>query len=516
MAIKRPSLFLLAALHAALRCAWPHYCLSAHYSLSSAVIPLQLCGKLRIDAMNGIMGSLRHIRQLVAIMLSMMCTTHAFIPPTTTTTLQQQIHERITTTISSAIIFAAVLTSPISIHTHDNNFFIPSIQRSDVMAMTENQQMVADVWFAVSAQYFDQSFNGLGEDGWRAKEKEAIQKVADTGPDDDDLVANAIKDMLSALDDPYTRYLPREKYESLTAYATNNNAGGNSGGIGVQLLEDPRSKNVMVMAINKGSPAAASGVQVGDEIIKVNGESMVGASADVVAAKCRGEAGQKVEIDFIRKSDNGKESKEHMILTRAKVNPNPIETSTFDSKLGKVGLLKVPSFNTDTVSQMVDGIREVSNDGKVDAIAIDLRGNVGGYMPAGVDAAKLFLPARAHIIAEVGNSNMKTYDADGIGADTSTPLYLLVDKRTASASEIFAASLQDNGRATVVGSTNSFGKGRIQNVQPLENGTGVAVTRARYVTPKGRDIHGVGIIPNLKVNNCEAADTAKTCLSDVV
>jgi len=466
--------------------------------------------------MHGIMGSrLRQIRLLVIIFG--ICTTHAFIPPATTTSMQQQIHERITTTISSAIIFAAVLTSPISIHTHNNNnnFNIPSIQRSEAMAMTENQQMIADVWFAVSAQYFDRSFNGLGDDGWRAKEKEAIQKVADTGPDDDDIVASAIKEMLSALNDPYTRYLPREKYESLTAYATNNNAGGNSGGIGVQLLEDPRSKNVMVMAINKGSPAAASGVQVGDEIIKVNGESMVGASADVVAAKCRGEAGQKVEIDFIRKSDNGKESKEHMRLTRAKVNPNPIETSTFDSKLGKVGLLKVPSFNTDTVSQMVDGIREVSNDGKVDAIAIDLRGNVGGYMPAGVDAAKLFLPARAHIIAEVGNSNMKTYDADGIGADTSTPLYLLVDKRTASASEIFGAALQDNQRATVVGSTNSFGKGRIQNVQPLENGTGVAVTRARYVTPRGKDIHGVGIIPNFKVK-CEAADTAKTCLSDVV
>jgi len=468
-----------------------------------------------LNDMHGIMGRLRQIRLLVSIILGI-CTTHAFIPPTTTTTLQQQIHERITTAISSAIIFAAVLTSPISIHTHNNNnFFIPSIQRSEAMAMTENQQMVADVWFAVSAQYFDRSFNGLGEDGWRAKEKEAIQKVADTGPEDEDIVADTIKGMLSALNDPYTRYLPREKYESLTAYATNNNAGGNSGGIGVQLLEDPRSKNVVVMATTKGSPAATSGVQVGDEIIKVNGESMLGSSADVVAAKCRGEAGGKVEIDFIRRNDNGKELKEHMTITRAKINPNPIEASTFDSNLGKIGLVRVPSFNTDTVSQMVDGIREVSNDGKVDAIAIDLRGNVGGYMPAGVDAAKLFLPARAHIIAEVGNSNMKTYDADGIGADTSTPLYLLVDKRTASASEIFAASLQDNGRATVVGSTNSFGKGRIQNVQPLENGTGVAVTRARYVTPKGRDIHGVGIKPNFNVK-CEAADTAKTCLSDVV
>lgn len=139
-------------------------------------------------------------------------------------------------------------------------------------------------------------------------------------------------------------------------------------------------------------------------------------------------------------------------------------------------------------------------------------------MPAGVDAAKLFLPTRAHIIAEVGKpgSPVKTYDADGIGAETSIPVYLLVDKRTASASEIFAAALQDNQRALVVGKTNSFGKGRIQNVQPLENGCGIAVTRARYVTPSGRDLHGVGIIPNKEPSKCEMNDSAQICLADIV
>ena len=381
----------------------------------------------------------------------------------------------------------------------------------------------ADVWFAVTAQFFDQTFNSLGEDGWRAKEREAIQKVADTGPDDDEVVTNAINDMLSSLDDPYTRFLPREKYESLTAYATGGSAGG--GGIGVQLLEDPRTKYVMVMATTPGGPAAISGVQVGDTISKVDGENMQGVSAEVVAAKCRGEAGGKVDIDFVHKSDNGKsvkETTEHMTLTRAKINPNPIEASTFQSSKGKqVGLLRVPSFSTETVSQLVDGLRSVSNNGKgVDAIAIDIRGNVGGYMPAGVDAAKLFLPARSHIIAEVGNSgSIKTYDADGIGAEigAETPIYLLVDKRTASAAEIFTAALQDNKRALVIGKENTFGKGRIQNVQSLANGSGVAVTRARYVTPRGRDLHGVGIIPDKGPSGkCEANDSAVSCLADVV
>ncbi|KAL9189219.1 hypothetical protein ACHAXT_011709 [Thalassiosira profunda] len=420
---------------------------------------------------------------------------------------------------TSAAIIAATLFSPLSIHVDQQIPHAPSlsIERSRALALTENQQFVADVWFAVSAQYFDQSFNGLGEEGWQAKEKEAIQAVADTGPDDEVVVESAIKTMLSALDDPYTRYLPPQKYEALTAYAT----GRSSAGIGVQLLEDPRTKNVMVMATTAGGPAEKAGVRAGDVILKIDGESMEGASAEEVAAKCRGESGGKVDVDYLRMGEDGKKKdakEEHVTLTRAVINANPIQASTFVSDNGKrVGMLRVPSFSTETVSQMVDALRSVEDD-KVDAIAIDIRGNVGGYMPAGVDAAKLFLPARAHIIAEVGKSgsSVKTYDAEGIGAETSLPVYLLVDKRTASASEIFAAALQDNRRAFVVGTTNTFGKGRIQNVQPLENGSGVAVTRARYITPRGRDIHGVGIQPNKKPGRCEANDSAKLCLSDIV
>ena len=109
------------------------------------------------------------------------------------------------------------------------------------------------------------------------------------------------------------------------------------------------------------------------------------------------------------------------------------------------------------------------------------------------------------------------HDADGLGAELEVPLYLLVDRRTASAAEIFACALQDNGRALVVGTT-TFGKGRIQNVQSVGNGSGVAVTRARYVTPRGRDIHGVGIRPNIEKDGtqCGQDDSAAACLADVI
>ncbi|KAL7526422.1 hypothetical protein ACHAWF_001767 [Thalassiosira exigua] len=430
----------------------------------------------------------------------------------------------VATAVASAAVFASALLSPYALRVDpggsDADVSRPpaaSIERCDAAATTEGQRRVSDAWFAATAQYYDPTFNGLGESGWRAKEREAMDAVADAGPDDDGLVEEAIGTMLKALGDPYTRYLSPERYASLTAYATGGNQGG--AGIGVQLLEDPRTKMVTVMATTEGGPAAAGGVRAGGAIVKVDGEGVEGASAEVVAAKCRGEAGKAVDLDVLRGGGDGGSGgpTEHLTLTRAKIDPNPVRTTSFASPGGaKVGALRVPSFTTETVGQMVDALRSLSGS---DALAIDLRGNVGGYMPAGVDAAKLFLPARAHVIAELGKpgSPVRTYDADGVGAETTTPLYLLVDDRTASAAEIFAAALQDNRRAVVVGTTRTFGKGRIQNVQPLEGGGGIAVTRARYVTPSGRDLHGTGIVPDATRpgGTCGADDLARTCLGDV-
>merc|ERR1712238_512219 len=136
-------------------------------------------------------------------------------------------------------------------------------------------------------------------------------------------------------------------------------------------------------------------------------------------------------------------------------------------------------------------------------------------MPAGIDVANLFLPPQARVISEVNKSGRATiYINDGVGSDTSVPLYVLVDKRTASASEILTAALQENNRATVIGS-QTFGKGRIQNIQgPLEDGSGIAVTKAKYMTPNGRDINGVGITPDVK--SCGSNDLPVTCLEGLL
>jgi len=411
----------------------------------------------------------------------------------------------------SLVATVSVVTAPIRIEVQHH---LPSIVWSHATAITESQRQVSDVWWSVSSQFYDQSFNGMGDEGWRQKEVEAFREVEGLGPEDDDLVTSAINKMLSFLGDPFTRYLPPAKFETITNYAT----GKATAGIGVQLLEDPRTKNVRVMAVSKGSPAESSGIKIDDTILGIDGESVEGMTSEYVSKKCRGSPGEKVEVKIMRIDGRAKAIEKTITVIRQTIQQVEVEASTYASNSGKkIGLIKVPSFTTETEKQLVEALRTISSDGNADSVVFDLRGNVGGYMPAGVNSAKLFLPARAHIIAEVdGAMKVKPYDADSVGADLSLPIFILVDKKTASAAEIFTAALQDNRRAIVVGKSNTYGKGKIQNVQSLSNGSGVAVTRARYITPSGRDLNGVGITPNTSPDKCDSTDSAQTCLADII
>jgi carboxyl-terminal processing protease len=391
---------------------------------------------------------------------------------------------------------------------------IIQLQRPAASALTNEQQLVADVWKEVTRQYIDTSYNGLGEDGWRQKRLDAVKKVTDIGPPDtpqkQEQIYATIRTMLSALNDPYTRFLTPEQYESLTVYAK----GSNVGGIGVSLIVDNGGR-IVVAQVTPGSPAEKGGVEAGDVIVEIDGVDIAynGATAEYVAAKCRGEAGSNLNLAVQR--PNKKVT--NLTLTRAKIKNNPVQVSTITVDNKKVGLLKVTAFSQETVSQIVDALRDISKE-RISALAIDLRGNVGGYMPAGVDVAKLFLPPNVRIVSEVDKSGRATiYVADGVGSETEKPLYLLVDKRTASASEILASALQDNNhRATVIGSTATFGKGRIQNVQALEDGSGISVTKAKYITPSGRDIQGKGVTPDRITEACGPDESPVACLTGLI
>jgi carboxyl-terminal processing protease len=417
-----------------------------------------------------------------------------------------------------ALLTATTISTPLTVDVN-LDFSSPeshqtiSIVQSRAFALTEEQLLVDDVWKEVNRQFVDRTFNGLGEEGWRKERLDAVKKVSRVGPDEKEQVYEVIRNMLSSLGDPYTRFLTPDQFESLTAYARGSSVGG---GIGVQLMGDPSSGKIVVINTIKDGPAAKAGVLPGDIIEEVDGKSIEGATAEVVAANCRGEAGTVVSLAIHHGGDGKPDDKlSQLSFTRTQIKSKSVETSTFATSNGKtVGLIKVSSFNQETASTVLDALREV---GRTSAVVVDLRGNGGGYMPAGVDAAKLFLAPKAIVISEIDKSGRATiYINDGVGSETELPLFLLVDKRTASASEIFAAALQDNHRATVVGTT-TFGKGRIQNIQgPLGDGSGISVTKAKYLTPLGNDIHGIGITPDKESTTCGPNDSAAACLTGLI
>jgi carboxyl-terminal processing protease len=443
--------------------------------------------------------------------------------PVRTVEVREGRHQSNEAILTAAALFLTTLAAPVRIQLHvpHHHQSIASIQLARASALSEQQLLVDDVWKEVTRQFVDKTYNGLGETGWRQKRLEAVQKVTNLGPDDSEQVYVTIRTMLKALGDPYTRFLTPDQYEALTAtYARN--APSTSAGIGVQLLLDPRSGHVMILNTVTDGPAAKAGILPGDVVVQVDGIDVQSATAEVVAAMCRGEAGTTVTLTIRHDGTTSSQSATtQLTVARAPIQLKSVESSVFRSKDYKiVGLVKITSFaQQETVSKVIQALKDVKDQG-ASILVLDLRGNAGGYMPAGVEVAQLFLPRQALIMTEWSDrlANSVPYTADGVGADTMDPLYVLVDERTASASEILTAALQDNRRATVVGSAaKTFGKGRIQNVQgPLGDGSGIAITKAKYLTPNGRDIQGVGIVPDFVKTDCEAKVSASTCLEGVL
>lgn len=148
--------------------------------------------------------------------------------------------------------------------------------------------------------------------------------------------------------------------------------------IGVQLLEDPRTKNVRVMAVSKGSPAESSGIKIDDTILGIDGESVEGMTSEYVSKKCRGSPGEKVEVKIMRIDGRAKAIEKTITVIRQTIQQVEVEASTYASNSGKkIGLIKVPSFTTETEKQLVEALRTISSDGNADSVVFDLRGNVG-------------------------------------------------------------------------------------------------------------------------------------------
>ena len=320
-----------------------------------------------------------------------------------------------------------------------------------------------------------------------------------------DEARSEVDKMLSSLGDRYTRYLSPSKYDSMVNAAT-----GNVFGVGVELAMNNENNRVIVGDVELSGPAAKEGIKPNDVVIRVDGVDFTDGKAtpDDVAGSIRGPAGSKVGVTVER---DGKSI--DYILTREPIKITSVRSYISDkSGVGKVGVVRIKSFSGTTAETVKSALEDLKKKG-AQYYVLDLRGNPGGLLPGGVDTASLFLEANKPVVFVVNKSGVVDSQATlSDGFDLTTPLTILVDHNTASAAEVMTACLQENGRAVVAGE-QTFGKGIVQTIRQLEdNNGGVAVTIARYETPKHNNINKKGVTVDVPAGVDCAKEDALACL----
>lgn len=318
---------------------------------------------------------------------------------------------------------------------------------------------------------------------------EAIEELIDKNfyfEDDDQAKQDGIiRGYLEGLDDPYSIYYTQEEYASFME-----DTGGEYVGVGVQVSQNADTKIITVVDVFDG-PAKEAGIQADDVITAVNGEDITSQDIDTVVDKIRGAEGTEVTITVYRSSDG----KDHdYTMPRRKVENPTVEYKMLEDN---IGYIQISSFYEVTGDQFVAAVESLESQG-MEGMIIDLRDNGGGLLDIAVDMLDYMLPAGKIVYTEDKDGNVTSEYNSTDDEQFTKPLAVLVNGYSASASEIFAGAIKDYGIGTLVGE-NTFGKGIVQRVFPLKDGSAIKLTIAKYFTPNGNDIHKIGIKPDIEV-----------------
>jgi carboxyl-terminal processing protease len=346
------------------------------------------------------------------------------------------------------------------------------------------KELVDEVWQIIHRQYVDGTFNKVD---WQAVRKEYLNKSY-TSPQD---AYKSIREMLKKLDDPYTRFMDPEEFKNMQV-----DTSGELTGIGITISQDEKTKQLVVIAPIEDTPAFKAGILAKDVILQINGKSTKGMDTNQAVSLIRGEPNTKVKL-VIQRSGQQK----NFEITRARIEIHPVKFSQKQTSIGNVGYIRLNQFSANAAKEMQNAIKNLESK-KVAGYILDVRGNPGGLLFSSVDIARMWMGSGT-IVSTVNRQGEQEREIANGRALTTKPLVILVDKGSASASEILSGALQDNKRAVLVGS-QTFGKGLVQSVRPLEDGSGIAVTIAKYLTPSGRDINKHGIDPDVKVELSDA------------
>ena len=357
--------------------------------------------------------------------------------------------------------------------------------------ITTNGISSLEITSKISSKYSSVDFS-LFWDVWDRLNRYYIDKKA---VDAEKMVFGAISGMVSSLGDPYTVFLPPDQNKD-----AKDDLGGRFEGIGAQL--GVKEKKIVVVAPLKGAPAESAGLKAGDWIIKVDNQETASWTLPYAVSKIRGEKGSKVVLTVLHKAA---EKTEDITVTRDSIKVASVEWEIKNVKNeDKIIYLKLSRFGDDTTNEwnkVVDEIVEtIGQPNSPEGLVFDLRNNPGGYLSGSVFIASEFLSDGTIVIQENTGGRETVYKVNRTGKLLTIPIVVLINKGSASASEIVAGALRDRNRATLVGET-SFGKGSIQEAQELANGSGIHITTAKWLLPSRKWINGTGLEPDIKQEN---------------
>ena len=353
--------------------------------------------------------------------------------------------------------------------------------KNNVFAYTP-VELYDQVWRLINAKYVDQTNNAQDWNKWRHKYDNVIMSNEDAYV--------AINTMVASLNDPYTKFMDPKEFAEET-----NSIKGSLKGIGVQI--GVKDGKLMVIAPIEDTPAEKAGLQADDEILEINGESTKGITVDKAADKIRGKEGTTVTLLVKRK---GMEPKKYTI-TRAEIEIKsisqklPVEMKIPDDFC----YIRLSSFISRNAASEFGEILNNSKDKK--GYIIDLRSNPGGLLSNAIYISDMFLHGGT-IVSTVDRDGYKETQKASTGTYTDKPVVVLINKGSASASEIFSGAMKDNGRAIIIGEL-SFGKGLVQEINKLPYEAGINITIQKYLTPNGTDINKKGITPDITVELTE-------------
>lgn len=376
---------------------------------------------------------------------------------------------------ATAAVLTTVAVTGAGIHLSSQAFFRES-----------PKELVDEVWQIVDRNYVDGTFNQVD---WQGIRNDYLGRTYATKED----AYKAIREMLKRLDDPYTRFMDPQEFKSMQI-----DTSGELTGVGIQLTQDEDSKKIIVISPIEGTPAAKAGVLAKDEITKIDGKSTAGMNVNDVVNLIRGPVDSEVSLTIKRNNQE-----QIFKLKRERIEIHPVRFDARKDVPNGVGYIRLNQFSANAAPEMRQAIQALEKQ-SVAGYILDLRSNPGGLLYSSIDIARMWLK-EGSIVSTVDRQGESERQKANHRQLTDKPLVILVDGGSASASEILSGALQDNNRAVLVG-TKTFGKGLVQSVRPLGDGSGLAVTIAKYFTPSGRDINRAGIAPNIIV---ELSDTQK-------